>query len=841
MSNIEISTSQFSGLTQEEVLKSRAKHGANVIQGRDRYRGLKLAKSIVFEPMFLLLAVACSIYFITGESSEGILMAFAILFVSGISLFQEIRSRNAISALKKLNEPHVKVIREGRTVKIPIEKLVVNDLIVVEEGRLVLADAVILQANDFTVNEAILTGEAFSIFKDSSPDQNQIFFGTIASSGSCIARVDSIGAQTALAKIGKSLENIDVVPSTLQLQINRFIKGMAVFGIAAFLAVWGLNYMMNENLTGSLLQGLTLAMSVLPEEIPVAFATFMAIGAWRLIKIKVLTKQPTTVESLGSATIICLDKTGTITKNEMRVVEVFDAISNQSFPIDQCVETSFQVLKDAMWSSEPVPFDPMEKAIHAAYGQFILPDARPNYRMIHEYPLAGSPPMMTHIYENSSRDRIIAAKGGLESLLEASNLDESHRALFRNRANDFARKGYRVLATAHAAFTENDFPDNQQEFHWKLSGLIALEDPPKENINKVLQQFYRAGLGVKMITGDYPETALAIARQSGFKLIDSGHLSGSEVMKLSDQELIQKARTVDIFARVFPEAKLKIIQALKKGGEVVAMTGDGVNDGPALKAADIGVAMGERGTEIAQRAASMILLDDNLQRMVDAITMGRRIYENLKKAIQYIISIHIPIILIVTLPLVLGWQYPNIFSPIHVIFLELIMGPTCSIIFENEPMETGLASKAPRKKSSSLFSISELSLSIFQGLAITIGLLFIYQFGVGQGLSESVVRAMTFTTLIASNVFLTLTNRSFTASILETITYKNPLMPLIIGITITIWFTAVTLPGMRQLFDFDPINPSQALTCFLVGLLSVVWIEGYKYAKRKNRRLTVSS
>ena len=551
MSNIEVSTPNFSGLTPEEVLRSRAKHGANVIQSKDRYRGLKLAKSIVFEPMFLLLSVACSIYFITGESSEGILMSFAILFVSGISLFQEIRSRNAISALKKLNEPHAKVIREGRTAKIPIEKLVVNDLIVVEEGRLVLADAVILQANDFTVNEAILTGEAFSIFKDGSTNQNQIFFGTIASSGSCIARVEAIGAQTALARIGKSLENIDVVPSTLQIQINRFVKGMAVFGILAFLAVWVLNYLINENLTESLLQGLTLAMSVLPEEIPVAFATFMAIGAWRLIKMKVLTKQPSTVESLGSATVICLDKTGTITKNEMKVAEMFDATSDRSYPIDKCAETSLQVLKDAMWSSEPIPFDPMERAIHFSYGQFVTPDARPNFKMIHEYPLAGNPPMMTHIYENPTLDRIIAAKGGLESLLVASELVESRKEVFRKRANDFGKKGYRVLATAHAKFEGNDFPNEQQNFNWKLSGLIALEDPPKANINTVLEQFYQAGLHVKMITGDHPETALAIARQSGFKRIDNGHLNGQEVMKLSEEKLAEKVRTVDIFARVF--------------------------------------------------------------------------------------------------------------------------------------------------------------------------------------------------------------------------------------------------------------------------------------------------
>ncbi len=827
---------EVTGLSDDEVLRSRARHGAHIWSSNQGHQGLHIIRQIVTEPMFILLTLACSIYLLMGEWNEGLLMIFALLFVGGISLFQTLRSKRAIDLLHRENLPLAAVIRNGELIEIPVEDLVVGDIFRMEEGQQVPADGKILHSHDLTVDESILTGEAFSVFKNHEKEQNQIFFGTAVTSGSALAEVNAVGRNTALGQIGKDLGSIEAGQSPLQGQIQSFVRGMAIFGTLAFLIVWLINYFLSQDVLASLLHGLTLAMSMLPEEIPVAFSAFMAIGAWRLIRHKVLTKHPNTVESLGSATVICLDKTGTITENRMQVAEIFDARYARVINASEFTSENIQVvLEDAMWSSEPHPFDPMEIAIHKTYQEFTTPDARSQFTMIHEYPLDGKPPMMTHIYEDQNQHRIVAAKGGFETIMEAATLSSTAKDEIRAIAEKMATKGYRVLGTAHALHSDNSFPKDQLDFHWQFSGLIALNDPPKTNIRTVIKQFHLAEIAVKMVTGDHPQTALAIAKQIGIEDGDQ-FVSGEEIMEMTFSKLRQVVQKVCVFARVFPEAKLRIIQALRQNEEVVAMTGDGVNDAPALKAADIGVAMGERGTAIAQRAASLILIDDDLQHMVYAIRMGRRIYNNLKKAIQYIISIHIPIILVVTLPLILGWRYPNIFSPIHVIFLELIMGPTCSIVFENEPAESNIMKKRVLRNRQALFSWNELSISILQGLVITLAVLWIYHLAATNQFGENLTRTMVFTTLVLANIFLTLENRSFDLSILETLRYKNPLMPLILILTISLLVMILAIPAWREVFHFAPLNLKQVTWCLMAAFSSVVWIEGLKFWRRRSFR-----
>jgi Ca2+-transporting ATPase len=587
----------------------------------------------------------------------------------------------------------------------------------------------------------------------------------------------------------------------------------------------------------SLLKALTLAMSIIPEEIPVAFATFMALGAWRLMKSGIIVKQTKTVETLGSATVICTDKTGTITENKMSLAQWYlfeEGSFNDNLNSDLSIKET-ELLSLSMWASEPIPFDAMEMALHDAYAKMEIKDERPNYRMVHEYPLSGKPPMMTHLFENKNGDRIISAKGAPEALIACSKLSEKQTNQILSAMQSMAEKGYRVLGVGVANFSGTDYPKTQQEFSFDFKGLIAFYDPPKANIKEVFETFYKAGIQVKIVTGDNALTTATIANQIGFR--NSGKiLNGDELMTMDDAILREKVMETNIFTRMFPEAKLKIIKALKENNQIVAMTGDGVNDGPALKSAHIGIAMGKKGTEIAKQAANLILIDDDFSKMTEAIAMGRKIYINLKKAIQYIISIHIPIILIVFIPLVLGWIYPNIFSPVHIIFLEIIMGPTCSIIYENEPMEPNLMKQKPRPFTNTFFNLKEITISIVQGLVITLGLLFMYQYCIKLDYTENTTRTSIFLTLIASNIFLTLANRSFYYSIFTTLKYKNNLVPLIIGITVLITSLLLITPVFRRFFLFESITLLQIGLSILIGFVCVLWIEFFKFFRRRKEK-----
>jgi Ca2+-transporting ATPase len=823
---------EIKGLTESEVAESRIKNGTNSLYHQHKNSFWTSVVEICKEPMFLLLATATSIYFITGEHSNGIFMSIAIVLIASISLYLESKSKNAIQALEKLTQPKSKVIREGVLIEIPSEEIVLGDYIQIEEGTFVPADGLIIQSNDFSVNESILTGESFSVAKNEKSENKEVYQGTIVASGLAICIVSAIGNKTQLGKIGKSLSSIEEEKTPLQKQIENFTKKMSLIGLVIFVIVWGINFYHSPIFLDSLIKALTIAMSIIPEEIPVAFTTFMALGAWRLMKMGIIVKHTKTVETLGSATVICTDKTGTITENKMSLAQWYTLASNQISGIhSEMTPDETELLTLAMWASEPIPFDAMEIALHDAYSNLDLADERADFKLAYEYPLSGQPPMMTHIFENEKGIRVIATKGAPEAIMACSNLSENESQHIQQALKTMTQEGFRVLAVAEAKFYGEDFPQKQQDFSFKFKGLVAFYDPPKSNIKAVFETFYKAGIDIKIITGDNAETSTTIAKQVGFKNYDKT-LSGDELMAMNDDELKQKVMETHLFTRMFPEAKLKIIKALKENNQIVAMTGDGVNDGPALKSAHIGIAMGKRGTEIAKQAANLILIDDDFAKMTEAIAMGRKIYINLKKAIQYIISIHIPIILIVFIPLSLGWIYPNIFSPVHVIFLELIMGPTCSIIYENEPMERNLMELKPRPLSNTFFKFKEIAISIIQGLAITLGLLLIYQYSVSNGNSENVTRTLVFISLISSNIFMTLVNRSFYYSIFTTLRYKNNLVPLIIGTTIVTTSLLLFIPTLAEFFQFEAVTMVQFVYSVLVAVIAVFWIEVYRLIRR---------
>ena len=814
----------IAGLSDNAVKNSRKQHGANSLHYAKIYPVFEALKNLAKEPMILILLIAVIIYLITGHNGDAIFLSTAIIIVSAITLFQDSRSRNALEKLSNLTLPKSKVIRNNKTIVINSADVVVGDSLLVEEGSSITADGTIVYSNDFTVNESILTGESFSVEKNKNTKDNQVYQGTTVASGLAIITVLAIGNNTKLGKIGKSLEAIKEEKTPLEIQINNFVKYMVFIGVGAFLIVWVLNYNYSKNILDSLLKALTLAMSILPEEIPMAFTTFMAIGAWRLMKMGIVVKQMKTVETLGSATVICADKTGTITQNKMSLANVYALKSKKITTVDEYAVEEKKLIELAMWASEPTPFDPMEKALHQSYTALFLKDERPDFKLVHEYPLDGKPPMMTHVFENSNGTKIIAAKGAPEALLSVSNLSEIQKKEVDQIIKQITADGFRVLAVGQAQLVGANYPKKQQDFLFDFIGIVSFYDPPKKNIANVLQKMYAAGIAVKIITGDSAETTKSIAKQIGF-IGYQNSISGDKLMSLSKDEFEKTVTSVNIFTRMFPEAKLKIIEVLKANGQIVAMTGDGVNDGPALKAAHIGIAMGKKGTEIAKQAASLILVNDDLSKMVDAVAIGRKIYTNLKKAFRYIISIHIPIILTVFVPLVLGWVYPNIFAPMHIIFLELIMGPTCSIIFENEPLEKDTMQEKPRLFTKTFFNWKELWMSILQGLIITAGTLLGYYYSVQNKFDEALTRTIVFTILISANIFLTLVNRSFHHSIFKTIYYKNKMVLIVILSTIILTALLLYVPSITTFFTFKQLLFNQLLIAVVIGFMSVIWVE----------------
>lgn len=822
----------FKGLSSADIPALQKQFGKNVFNSGSQRQFYHILFDVAKEPMFILLLVAATLYFILGEMEEGIMMLAATALVAAISVYQDIKSSNAIKALQQFTQPQVTVIRDGTEKSIATEELVPGDITELEEGMHIPADAIILQQNDLSVNESIVTGESLPVDKDESEGHNILFQGTTVNSGKAIAKITATGNNTVLGKLGKVVGMYQAPKTLLQLQIGKFVQRLALFGLIAFAVIFFINFSVHKEFATSLLFALTLAMSVIPEEIPVAFSSFMALGAYKMSRLGIISRQSQVVENLGTVSVVCLDKTGTITENRMQVKMIYDFKNDTTHEKD----SNSSVLYYAVLASETDPFDPMEKALWEAYNQNggSLP---PGLAMIHEYPLHGKPPMMTHVY--SIHNTVTATgKGAVEKIIKVCRLNEADTSRTEAIAFSLAAKGYRVIAVASAVHDKKEFPELQDDFNWRFEGLLALYDPPKPNAKEIFRRFYEAGIDIKVITGDHPATAENIASQTGI-YHSQQHFTGDEIMKMSDTEMAAAVRKCSIFARMFPDAKLKVVEALKANGEIVAMTGDGVNDGPALKASDIGIAMGKKGTEIAKQAADLVLTDDNLEKIVLAVSEGRKIFSNLKKAVRYIISIHIPIILVAAVPLILGWRFPNIFTPVHIIFMEIIMGPTCSVFFEREPVEENLMLQPPRKRNTGLFSRNELLLSSLQGVVIAAFTLLLYYYCMSMGYSIEEVRTVVFTVLILSNMFLTFANRSFSKNIFHTIRYKNNLAPFVIIISALFIAVLYYVPAVKELFKLGDISINTFLLCLAVSFISVMWFEVYKSRLTKTKEVSL--
>ncbi|HTI92395.1 MAG TPA: cation-translocating P-type ATPase [Puia sp.] len=837
--NMVVSTeaeSDLSGLSTVkagELLKTAGRNSFTVAPERHVFR---VIIDLVKTPMFLLLLVACMLYFILGEPKEGLLMLVAMVFVGAISVYQEVKSSKALAALKKYTEPRAKCKRDGKLVVIPVEELVPGDIILVEEGGLIPADALIVQSNDFSVNESIVTGESFPVSKDERSENRLLYQGSTVNSGKCYARITSTGAETLLARIGRATAGVGNTKTVLQRQIGRYVRAMTIFGISAFMVVWSISYLRTSSFAESLLLGLTLAMSAIPEEIPVAFSSFLALGAWRMARRGIIVRQPLTIEDLGAVTVICLDKTGTLTENKMKVSAFYDRRSEKEEEIGDGAGggeglSGSNVLWYARLACEPEPFDAMEQAIVTACPEESVGAAYRSLKFIHEYPLEGRPPMMSHVYERDGKV-VVAAKGGPERIVQVCKLDPAAAAALKKRVAGLAAKGYRVLGVASAEVHAGGLPERQDDFNWQLEGLIALFDPPRQNLKEMFASWKGAGIRVVIISGDYAETISTVAASAGLGA-GGRWLTGEKVSLFSDEQLRGEVSGIDIYARMFPDAKLRVIQALEANGETVAMTGDGVNDGPALKAAHIGIAMGNKGTETAREAADLILSDDDLGKISEAILQGRTIYENLKKAIRYLITIHIPILTTASLPMLLGWSLPILFTPIHVIFLELIMGPTCSIFYEREPVEENIMRRPPRVVHKGLLYPGELAVTVLQGVMAASGLLVLYYYFMQHGYSVEYTRTVVFTTLLFDNILLTFVNRSYTETVMTTFRYRNslvmPVFLLSIGFLVVINF----LPFVTGLFGLTAMVWKDVIICLGVSALTIGWFEIFKALRKK--------
>ncbi|NTW69055.1 MAG: cation-translocating P-type ATPase [Chlorobiaceae bacterium] len=831
---------EFKGLSDAEAAARLASDGYNELPSSGQRTIIALAFSIIKEPMFLLLVACGVVYLVLGDLYEALMLLGFVFFVMALTLYQERKTENALDALKELSSPRASVIRGGTERRIAGREVVNGDLLVVGEGDRVPADAQLLSCLNLTIDESLLTGESVPVRKsdeersaeDVRPggdDLPFIYSGTLVVQGQGIARVTATGIRTELGKIGKVIQGVEPEETRLQKETGRWVHNLAIAGVSLCLFVIFFYAILHRGawLEG-VLAGITLAMATLPEELPVVLTIFLAMGAWRISKKQVLTRRLPAIETLGSATVLCVDKTGTLTMNRMTVnslcagEEVFTvgSIAGNVIP-----EGFHKLVEFSILASQLDPFDPMEKAIRQIGEEYLSESEHlhGDWLLVREYPLSKELLSLSRVWRSEGSEQyIIAAKGAPESVMDLCHLDESEIAGITLRINELAGNGLRVIGVARACFVHSELPEKQHDFSFEFLGLIGLADPVRPTVGAAIAECYTAGIRVVMITGDYPGTATTIARQIGLQQPEA-FMTGSELEEFSEQELQKRIGSVNIFARVVPEQKLRLVKALRMNGEIVAMTGDGVNDAPALKAANIGIAMGGRGSDVARESASMVLLDDDFSSIVQAIKLGRRIFDNIRKAVVYIFAIHVPIAGMSLLPVLFQW--PLLLFPAHIAFLQLVIDPACSLVFEGEREESDVMLRRPRKADEPLFSRRTLSFSLMQGgvvLGVVMGIFWFFQ---NKGYGEEEVRALTFTTLMISNLSLILTNRSWSRTIIASLRFANSaLVPVIAG---GVLFLGIVLyvPFFVTLFRFSALHLMDLLICLFAGFGSVIWFE----------------
>lgn len=793
------------GITSIKAAELLKQHGYNELPSAKPKNIWKIALEVIKEPMFILLLACGSLYLLLGDYSEGIILLCWVFVIIFITFYQHRKTEKSLEALRQLSSPRALVIRDGKEIRIAGREVVPDDIMLLNEGDRVPADALVLESINLTIDESLLTGESIPVSKTVSGEiantQNRIFSGTLVVQGKGIAKVLHTGTNTQFGKIGVSLQSIEQDKTRLQHEMRLLVRNLFIGGAVISVGVILAFYFTRGDFLQSLLNGLAAAMALLPEEFPVVLTIFLALGAWRLSKNSVLTRKPSAIETLGSATVLCSDKTGTITQNKMEIAALHcgdKTYLREEFEASQIqLNELIRVLHNA---SQTNSIDPMERAIVNEYKK--IDTNTQELKLLKEYPLSKNLFAMTRVFQTKNEKSGIAfCKGAPEAIFKLCQLSEIEISAHTQIVQRFAQKGFRVIAAAKHNLQSEVLPENQSEFNFSFVGLVGFEDPIRPEVPAAIKECNEAGIRVIMITGDYPETAKSIASQIGLQHIENV-LTGTELKNFSIEELKDKIKHTHIFARIIPEQKLQIIQALKTNGEIVAMTGDGVNDAPALKAADIGVAMGLKGTDVAREASSLVLLDDNFASIVHAIRSGRKIFDNLQKAMSYIIAIHIPIIGLVLLPALFP-SLPILLMPLHIVFLELIIDPVCALAFESEQEEQGIMSRPPRNPNELFFGLRKILSSLTKGILLLTMVIVVYFLSINEGHTHEEVRAIAFSSLIIGNIFLILTSLSNTRSFIAVIREKN-LAVLIISITaMALLVLTISTPFLQNIFNFQ--------------------------------------
>lgn len=829
----------YSGLSKTEAEAKLHSNGYNELQISESKNVLHIALEVIKEPMFLLLLTCSTLYIILGDYTEGVILTSSVFLIISYTFYQHRKSEKALDALKKLASPRVLVIRDGKETKIPGREVVPDDIVILNEGDRVPADGIVVECLNLTIDESLLTGESVAVQKNDTQensDSNKVFSGTLVVQGRGLMSVEYTGINTHFGRIGKSLQSIEVESTRLQIEMKILIRNLFVISALLSILVITAFYITRGNFIQSLLNGLAAAMAMLPEEFPVVLTVFLAIGSWRLSQKNVLTRKSSAIETLGSATVLCSDKTGTITQNKMEVVAIHiqdNLILKNSFKSN--ISQIENLIRAANFASQKNSIDPMEKAIGNVYSELTF-NTNENQKLIQEYPLSKTLFAMTRVLQEDNKSEYsVYCKGAPEAVLSLCVMDEDQRHQHLKTVQRLAEQGHRILAVAETTWEEKKLPESQKDFTLNFIGLLSFEDPIRPEVPQAINECIEAGIKVIMITGDYPATALSIAHQAGLST-EGKVLTGNEIKNMSTEELKIKIKEVNIFARIIPEQKLQIIQALKANGEIVAMTGDGVNDAPALKAADIGIAMGGKGTDVAREASSLILLDDNFASIVGAIRLGRKIFDNLQKAMAYIIAIHIPIIGLSLIPAFIP-SLPLLLMPLHIVFMELIIDPVCSIAFESEQEEFGIMSRPPRNPDKKFFGFKKIMSSLGKGILLLAMVIVVYVLTIDEGHTEGEIRAITFSSLIIGNICLILTSLSKTRNFMAVLFEGNKALILIIFLASVLLFLALTVSYLQNIFNFENPGFRHYIPSIIGALVMLIILEIIKFFKQKSRSI----